>query len=215
MRCEATCIMKQEAGEAMLKRFDAYIVKQVHLLSRSFLMVVHPAAFDLEIDDLIQRVRINLWRTMGRNEISHPYAYIKRMIHNEMVNISRQQKRLVSLPKDEEWRYAESWREGETCMPDPAEEVEQRMENLARLNEIIQAILKLPPRQREAMICLLQERVDDREQLIHAFKAHQVDIEAVHWPVEKKERHLMQASLTHARRALSKSLKKQFDTHCY
>jgi RNA polymerase sigma factor (sigma-70 family) len=208
MQLETAFPAKQEICEATLKRFDAYIVSQARQLRSSFSVVVHPAVFDLEIDDLIQRVRINFWRALARREINHPHAYIKRMIHNEIVDIARQQKRIVPFPTDEEWGGREARKEWEPRMPDSAEEVEQRMDALCCLNEVVQAILKLPPRQRLAMICSLQERVDDRAQLIHAFKMHRVDIEAMHWPTEKKEKHLIQASLTPARKALIKNLKK-------
>ncbi len=211
MQLETAFPPKQEIYEATLKCFDAFIVGQAHLLRSSYPAAVHRAVLDLEIDDLIQRVRINFWRAITMREINHPYAYIKRMIHNEFVNIKRQQKHLVPLPTDEEWSDGGAKKEWEPHTPDPAEEVEQRMQSLACLNEVIQAILKLPPRQRLAMICSLQERVDDRAQLIHAFKMHKVDIEAVHWPTEKKEKYLIQASLAPARKALIKFLKKQSD----
>ncbi|HLZ58487.1 MAG TPA: sigma factor [Ktedonosporobacter sp.] len=213
LQLETPLPVKQERDEETLKRFDTYIVSQVHHISRTYRVTIHPEVLDLELDDLIQRIRIHFWQALEKRHIDYPYAYLQRMIRNELISMGRRQKQFVPLPTDEEWSEQESRETSGPRMPDPAEEVEQRMEALACLNEVIQAILKLPARQRLAMICSLQERVDDRAQLVRAFKAHRVDIEAMRWPGEKQAKHVVQASLAPARRALVKNLKKQTDHH--
>jgi DNA-directed RNA polymerase specialized sigma24 family protein len=200
MRIISNLGTRQETQEATLLRFDSYIVYQAQHLKRSRSLASHPVIVDLEIDELIQRVRINFWRTLAQRDVTHPYAYIKRMIHNEFISMLRQQKPTISLPMDDE--YSAIKKLTERFVPDPAEEVEQKTQAYEKLQEIIRIILKLPKRQRLAMICLLQERVDDREQLIQAFRKYKVDIEAISWPREKKEKMLIQASLAPARKTL-------------
>ena len=43
-------------------------------------------------------------------------------------------------------------------------------------------VMELPSRQRLAMICLLQDQVDDLLQLIDVFKRYRIDIKAIRWP---------------------------------
>ncbi len=199
---------KKEKCEDILSRFDPYIITQVQHLRNCSSLATHPAVLDLEIDDLIQRVRIKLWQALAKTEIRYPYAYIKRIIRNEIVDMARLHKPLVPLPSEEEWNEHEVKISLEQPGSDPAEEVEQQLDALAYLNQTIQAILKLPPRQRLAMICSLKDRVDDRAQLINAFKRYRVDIEFIRWPTDKEEKQVVQASLAHARKALAKVLRK-------
>jgi hypothetical protein len=56
------------------------------------------------------------------------------------------------------------------------------------------------------MLCSLKERVDDLKQLVEAFKAYKLDIQAIQWPAGKAEKQLLHASLVPAKKTLAKSL---------
>ena len=204
----------QETREATLKHFDRYIVTQVHYFGRHYPTIAHTSVMDLEIDELVQRVRIKFWQALERRHILYPHAYIKLIIKSEFVDMSRQRKSFLPLPTDEEWSYGEAGELGVRNMPDPADEVEQEMEAFDFLNETIQAVLGLPPRQQLALICSLQDRVDDLVQLVNAFKAYRIDIEGIQWPTEKAEKQLLQASLTPARKTLAKKMKARSTAAC-
>src|SRR5690348_6594 len=94
----------------------------------------------------------------------YPKAYIRRIVYSEIVDMTRRQKRPVQpLPEDEEGeiysgKLLVSPSEG---MADPAEVVEQREEVRGRMQEVVGVVLQLPTRQQHAMICTLQDRVDD------------------------------------------------------
>jgi DNA-directed RNA polymerase specialized sigma24 family protein len=202
---------QKEMNEFTLKRFDDYIETQVKLLMYHHPTIAHPAVLDLEIDELIQCVRVKFWLALERKSIFSPHSYIKRIIHNEFINMIRRQKPLLPLLADDteecyRFQFGVLLDEYES-MPDPADEIEQQMEDLSCLKETVQMVLKLPPRQQLAMICLLQETVDDLVQLINAFKEYGADIRTLQWPTEKAEKNVLQASLSAARRKLEQSPK--------
>ena len=206
---------KQEICEAILIRFDRYIVTQVNHYKRHFPFVAQTAVLDLEIDELVQHVRIKFWRALERRHIRYPHAYIKHIIKSEFVDMSRRQKPFLPLPTDDEWSYNVAGVSVVRNMPDPTDEVEQQVEAFGCLNETIQAVLGLPPRQQLALICSLRDRVDDLVQLINAFKAYRIDIEGIQWPTEKAEKQLLQASLTPARKTLAKKMKERSTSQRY
>jgi DNA-directed RNA polymerase specialized sigma24 family protein len=191
----------------ILRRLDGYIVSQVHRLGRYYSRDIHPAVLDLELDEVIQRVRIKLWQALEKRDIRYPYAYVKLIIQSEFIDMTRRQKPYLSLSIDEELTHAEvEIAAAARHMADPAETVAQRMDASTCLKEMIQAVLALPPRQQYAMICSLKEHVDDLRQLIEAFKAYKMDIQAIQWPAGKAEKQLLHASLVPAKKTLAKSL---------
>ena len=209
MLYETAPIHGQETCEDILKRFDHYIITQVQRLKRSYPPNIHESVKDLELDELIQCVRIKFWQALEKREIRYPAAYIKLIVRNEFINMLRRQKPLVPLPGDEEeCMQSEMGIMLDRQAPDPAEEAEQREEARTRLKEVTRAVLALPPRQRFAMLCTLRERVDDLAQLTEAFKVYKVDIEAVRWPANKAEKQLLKASLIPAKKTIEKGLKR-------
>jgi Sigma-70 region 2 len=198
----------KEAIEAVLNRFDWYITLHTKRVVRHYPSIAHAAVLDLEVDELAQRVRIKFWHALERRTILYPHNYIKRIIRNELIDKQRQLKPLLPLPTDEE-EQRQFWEvKGLTVadIRDPADEVEQKLESAALLEKTIQLVLRLPPRQRLAMMCSLKERVDDLVQLIDGFRAYQTDIEALDWPEEQADRRVLQASLAVARRMLAKQM---------
>src|SRR5262249_156096 len=132
----------------------------------------HPDVLDLEIDEIIQRVRIKFWRSLKAKEIEHPKAYLRTIVNNEFNDLGRKRQAPLPLPTDEDGelymgRVLLSESEGPA---DPAVEVEQEeaMNDLMELTTHI--VIDLPPRMQHAMICHLQERVDNLILLTEAFE---------------------------------------------
>ena len=205
MLYEAVVASRSDTCEAILRRLDGYIISQVHRLGRCYSRDIHLAMLDLELDEIIQRVRIKLWQALEKRVIYYPYAYIKLIIQSEFIDMKRRQKPYLSVSIDEGLTHAEV-EIATRHMADPAETVAQQMDASTCLKEMIQAVLALPPRQQNAMICSLKERVDDLRQLIEAFKVYKMDIQAIQWPAGKAEKQLLYASLVPAKKTLAKSL---------
>ncbi|MBO0778235.1 MAG: sigma-70 family RNA polymerase sigma factor [Ktedonobacteraceae bacterium] len=199
----------EETSEEMLHRFERYITLNAARLFGKHTALAHPEVRDMERDELIQRVRIKLWRTLEKRQIDAPYTYIKRIVYSEFIDMRRQQRLHLPLPGDENEYLSE---EITRCLADntsdPATILEHRLDVSARLEEAIQMVLALPPRQRFAMICALKERVDDVLQLVNAFKKQRTNIESLHWPSEEAEKKVLRASLSVARRTLARNMKK-------
>jgi len=204
--------LSRESSEEILLRHDRYIVAHVKHIVHQSSTFAHQAVLDLEIDELVQRVRIKFWRVLEKGPVLYPRAYLRRIIHSEYVDMRRQQKLFLPLPTEEEEHGYEE--RGLLCgeSPDPADEVDQYLQCLTRLEEAIQMILRLPPRQQLAIICSLQERVDDLAQLVAMFKKYRTNIETIQWPVERAEKQLLQASLSAARSTLAKNMKVEIRT---
>ncbi len=191
-------------NEAILNRFDCYIAQRARLLVYHYSPFAHPGLLDMEADELVQRVRIKFWQALNKYHIEYPRAYLKRIIYSEFSDMKRQQNAHPPLPLDESWVGCQL--DQFENAPDPADEIEQRLEGEELLEGIIQMILHLPPRQRTAIICFLLDQIDDPAYLTALFKAHKVNIEALQWPHSKAERKLLQASLYIARQTLARNL---------
>jgi hypothetical protein len=71
---------------------------------------------------------------------------------------------------------------------------------------MVEAVLTLPAMQRRAVICSLQERVDDLTLLQAAFLRYHVDISTTVWPDDIYTKQKLQASRSVARRYLARKL---------
>src|SRR5450755_404711 len=197
--------------EAILEQYDAYIVKQVHDRMHQHPHVVHPDVFDLETDDLIQRVRIKFWHTLQDKRIEYPKTYIKRIVHSEFIDMVRRLKPqyALALPVDEEGELYQ----GDMLiapgagMNDPAFEYEEQVALTSRIKEVVDAVLQLPERQQRAIICTLRDRVDDIDALAQEFKERKTDLTAWQWPQGHSEKLLLRASLAYARNKIGLSMK--------
>lgn len=205
--------LKDESNEAILKRFDWYIGVQTKRVVRHYPALAQQEVVDLEIDEVVQRVRIKFWRALERRPILYPHNYIKRIIRSEIIDMQRQRRPYVSLPtnEDEQWQFWEMNGIAIVDRHDPADEIEQKMESALLLERAISLVLNLPPRQRLAMMCSLQEKVDDLVQLAGCLKAHDADIETLHWPAETHERRVLQASLVAARQTIARRMQETQD----
>jgi RNA polymerase sigma factor (sigma-70 family) len=190
--------------EIVLAGSDDYIKSQVKRYLSKYPSFAPQEVKDLEIDEITQRVRIKFWRILEKDSIHCPRAYVRSIIYSEIIDTLRRKKAMQSLPTSESEEYYGEF----GSIADPEDEVLQQIEGESLLNEVIERVLELPPRQKQAMICQLQDQVDDLVELIDAFKQHCFDIEQIHWPENKDEKQLLRASLSAARRNLARSIKK-------
>lgn len=191
--------------EEILVQLDPYIVAEVEKQARRSSNLARPEVLDLEIDEIIQRVRIKFWGALQEKHIEYPKAYIRTIVSNEFKDIPRRRRAPLPLLTDEEGELHQgaailTQSEG---MSDPAHEFEQK----ERLNEWIAlaafAVSALSPRQQQAMICLLKERVDNRIRLVDAFKQYKINIDTFEWPDNKVDETRLKASISVARHKIA------------
>jgi len=188
----------------LLEHIDPYIVAQVEMI----LAGSPDIAPRVERDELAQRVRINLWHALQERPIRNIKAYVRRIVHNEFVNLLRGREPPLPLPTTED---GELW-EGNILvtpgegMADPASEVEEQEAVAQRASEAAAAISMLPPRQKDAMTASLHERLDNLIPVVDSFKQFDIDIKAGRWPEEEDEKRLLSASISAARRSIARSM---------
>jgi len=189
-----------ERNETILQAVDSYLVFQANKLMKLYVGHEYRMAYALDVDELTQRARIKLWKILEKKEITHLYIYVRRIVYSEFIDMKRQQKPV--------WRLSEESDQLEGAA-DPAYEFLQKSESAFFLHSIAHMVLALPPRQRESMLCLLHEYIDDAAQLRAVFCAYHVDLETACWPVDKKEKRLLVASLSVARHKLAQKRDQQ------
>jgi DNA-directed RNA polymerase specialized sigma24 family protein len=189
-----------------LESLDAYIRD----LARKFFpqTVAHPDVLDLEIDELVQKVRIKLWSVLRKRSVSHLRAYVRCIVQTEAIDMLRRHKATLSLSMSNDGELHQgtvlmSYSEG---MQDPLYEIEQEEAMTEYVRRTANALLTLPPGQRHALICALKDRLDDLNGLLDALREREINIEQVHWPEDKKALQSYRTSLSLARSKLRVSL---------
>lgn len=195
--------------EEILEHFDPYIVTQVRNLAYRSSCLCHPAVLDLEIDEIVQEVRIKFWRVLRVKNIRSPKAYIKRIVYNEFVNYLRRRKLLLPLPMDEDGELYQGnlMITPSVGMSDPAYECEQAEALDDLLAQTADAVSDLPQRQQLAMLCSLKEQVDDLIQFVDVFTVHEIDVEVAQWPDDEIDLVRLKASISAARKKIERHMK--------
>lgn len=194
--------------EETLVRYNPYIVALVERIARRSPNLVRPEVFDLEVDEIAQRVRIKFWHALSVKHIEHYKAYIKSIVRNEFNDLSRKRKPPLPLLTDEdgEWYLGGAEVLEGRGIADPADEFEESECLHELMNSTASAVERLSPRQQRAIGCALLEQVDERLLLIKAFQKRHIDIESHVWPEDEAEKLLLKASLSPARHKVAKSL---------
>jgi RNA polymerase sigma factor (sigma-70 family) len=195
---------QEEDINDILQFYDSYIIRLVR--KRIPRNIVPLEVMDLEIDDLAQITRCKLWLALQREYISNIKAYIHCIVYHEVINLIRRHRarpaqRLV-IDEQGELREGRALIESGEGMKDPSDEIEQEETAQDYMLQLTKIVKSLPPRQQQAIICLLKERVDDLLPLIDAFMHYDINIETIDWPVEKREIHQLKASLSITRKKL-------------
>jgi DNA-directed RNA polymerase specialized sigma24 family protein len=209
LRGASPCDSDYDANEIdeILRQNDDYILT----LARKKVPrhITSPELLDLEIQELAQRSRIKLWRTLQQSRVTHIKAYIRCIVHSASMDMIRNYKPDLPLPLDEEGELYQGNVLVTPCegMQDPLYELEQKEAATEYITQAVDMLRTLPPCQRRVMICSLKDQLDDVLTLAQVFKNFEIDIEAVRWPSKKKEMQNLRASLSIARKKL-RSLKR-------
>src|SRR2546428_13651191 len=133
--------------EEILVRFDSYIVMLVQKKACSSSNIARPEVLDLEIDEIIQRVRIKFWKALLTKEIEHHRAYIRSIVSNEFNDLGRRRKAPLPLPTDEdgELYMGDVLLSESQGLADPAIEFEKEEATDDLLKLTVQVVTDLPP----------------------------------------------------------------------
>ena len=166
--------------------------------------LVSPELLDLEIQELAQRSRIRLWRTLQKTRITYIKAYIRSIVHSVSIDMIRGYKSDLPLPLDEDGEIYQG-NVLVTCsegMQDPLYELEQQECVSEYITQVVDLLSSFPLCQRRAMVCSLKNQLDDILTITQVFKNFEINIEAVRWPSKKKEEQNLRASLSVTRKKL-------------
>ncbi len=154
-----------------------------------------------QLSEIKQNVRIKLWHALESQLILYPRAYIRVIVQNVFYDLGRVRKPPEPLPLDD---YGEI-NQGRVLINQSEEwgnpeQVAEQRENAAHcLALAVEAISRLPRRQKIAMICFLHDRVDDVEQLREAFESFQMPPDIDGWPTDKADARRLRALISVAR----------------
>jgi hypothetical protein len=192
--------------EEILVRFESYIVMLVQKKACSSSNIARPEVLDLEIDEIIQQVRIKFWKALLTKEIEHHRAYIRIIISNEFNDLGRRRKAPLPLPTDEDGElYLDNVLLSESKeLADPAVEFEKEEAVNDLLKLTAHVVTDLPPRMQLAMINHLKDQVDHLIWLTEAFEKHKVDINASRWPDDPTDTKRLKASISPARHIIAR-----------
>jgi len=201
--------------DEILAQHDQYIVALVRQRALRSTNFAKPGQFDLEVDEMAQRVRIKFWQALVTKHIDYPKAYLKRMVCNEFNDLSRKRGQPLPLFTDDdgEWFLGDSEVLEKAWEIDPADEFEESEKLDELMDSTADALAKLAPRQQQAMICDLYEKIDTTLQLIEALREHCVDVKTVEWPENEADKTLLKASLSPARHKMAKYM--EFDIRAH
>ena len=163
---------------------------------------------DADLQDIAQEAWISYLRRSEKGDIDKPESYIAIIIRNKFRDYIRKEKRKYPLPpiplsvltENPEVEFVSL---SSRFLVNPVNEVDNLVETIDILNDLAVVLPKIPPRQRRAMICTLLDKVDDPLQLKLVLKRNHIDVSEMSWPSNNAEKHLLQASLPAARRALA------------
>ena len=201
--------------DEILAQHDQYIVALVRQRARGSTNFAKPGQFDLEVDEMAQRVRIKFWQALVTKRIEYPKAYLSAIVWNEFYDLSRKTRPTLPLLINEEGE----WYAGDEKELDRAWEMDpaDRFEESEKLDELMDstadALAKLAPRQQQAMICDLYEKIDTTLQLISALRKHCVEVKTVEWPENEADKTLLKASISPARQKMAKYM--EFDIRAH
>jgi RNA polymerase sigma factor (sigma-70 family) len=209
--CNPTTCTHNSDIDKVLEQYDGFI----RALARQNIphTVTSADVIDLDIDELAQITRFKLWLALQKQDIRHMKAYIRRIVHNEAINMMRQYKPVEPLITSDEGELyqAHVMIASGQAIQDPAEEIEQEEMLSSYSSKLTEAVPKLPPQQQRAMICALKDQIADILPLVDLFLPFGIDIENIHWPETEGELQSVRTSLSLARKKLRASKKENVD----
>jgi DNA-directed RNA polymerase specialized sigma24 family protein len=184
-----------------------YILERVKKSIRSYPAIRHMP------EEIASEVYDKFWQKLLKGPINNPPAYIAMMIRNKCIDYMRRHVTEACHIVDS-YSYT---REGPDIMEsdqvladseglrDPAEEFEYSAALQDMYRQVSLAITELPPRQQQAVVWHILRRAPDPQELMELFDVLHIIVPVVRQG-DKDEEHLLEASYTHARKALAKRL---------
>lgn len=185
-----------DAEEEFNKLFIKYD-KYIHTLAYKCIVRECPL---LERDDLIQRSYIKLWQALKKQHIEHPRSYIAHVVDSVYVDMLRERKISFPLTLNEESELLKGTAlvllsEG---MDDPQDELERKEASFELLDMLSSFVVRLPQRQKHAMLLRLEKRVDNLASLTTSLRKYKVAIEKVYHPVDHARKQSLASSVAPA-----------------
>ncbi len=177
-----------------------YFLKAAHSLCQGL--------SDADLQDIASDAWYSYLRKLERGDIEKPAAYIAEIIRNKFRDYLRKEKRrspqltiyLSTFAENPDLELA-ALSGGDLIYP--VNEADEQVEKIDFLNNLAVVLPKVPPRQRRVVICTLLEKADDPLSIKQILKRNHIDVSEMHWPSNKAEKRLLQASLPAARRTLA------------
>ncbi|HEX4207779.1 MAG TPA: hypothetical protein VHZ51_26990 [Ktedonobacteraceae bacterium] len=200
---------RRSANEKVLTEYDGYIRRQARSTMYGNSTLTHPDVYELEVDELAQRTRINVWGALEKHPIHNLTGFTRTVVHHESVTMFRQYKRqpVVPLLVNDEGELYYSDMLPRLREKDPADILEQEELGRERLQKIIDAVLKLPRMQQRAAFCMMKDIADDLVLLRKLCWARNIDLDALNWPTTTAEVQSMRSSISAAKKKLRNTLR--------
>ena len=196
-----------DEANAFLEQFDSYIKNLARLkVPRN---IIPPTYVEDEIDEIVQRTRIKLWKMHQKGSIKNPTAYINTIVYTEVVDMVRRYKRTSPLPVNDD---GEIYQSGMICISvqdvqDPTEIIEQQERVSEAVLWAFYAIMSLPPRQQYALLWGLRKRIDDILPIMRMLSDVDLNVEEIEIAQETQEKQRLSALLSLARKRLRQQYK--------
>ncbi len=204
---EETVALHTPDENAIIQEYDGYIRNLAyHYIPRQ---MIRADILDLEIDELIQTVRVKFWEALSRREIKNYKAYLRRMMHNEAVNYRRKARFHQVLDTDEEGEpyYGDLLLSQNEGTLDPLEILIEKETISEYIQQAVDAVMAFPPLQRKAILCVFKDRVDYLHELREALHTNHIDFKQLDWSGRQAALHSMKVSASLAKKKL-KALQK-------
>ncbi len=198
--------------EDIVEDYHAYIT----VLARRYVprKMIRPELMEDEVEDIVQETRIRLWKTlMVKNvQIGCFEGYIACIVRNLCRDIGRRRV-LYTLPVD----AVGELQQGCTLIlqeggQEPGYELEQGEQFAARVVWMVDVILKLPQKQRHAVIALLNKHREITSPVLRTLEKRGVNVEAIQMASESDTLSRQRASLSVARKRL-RAIQKEKNLH--
>jgi DNA-directed RNA polymerase specialized sigma24 family protein len=191
-----TTIQNAVALEETLRSLDQYIIRQVADAVGKHPSIASITVLDLEIDEIVQTVRVKFWQALQKTTIPYPRAYLRRMAQNAVYDVLRRREPLLPLPLDEhgELYQGRMLLTPSEIMQNPSMLIEQERFEEEHIHIIVNIIHHLPYRQRQATLWVLKDVARDVYLLDTACKALGIDLTTIQGPRTKQEVRQFRAS---------------------
>jgi hypothetical protein len=175
-------------SEELVRQLDSYIIMRVTQKMQRNAKFMYTATFDLDVDEVIQQVRVKLWNAAQKQEIRNLKVHTACLISTTIVDLFRSHKRITSLPLyDEGEPYVGNLLiDLGQGLDDPSYEVDQEASIKELLGRVRHERVKFPPSQRFALLCALNERIDDPVLRQHLFGNQLATFTWLENPIERQ-----------------------------